>query len=358
MRNFFENIPPSADLSGFDELIDVRAPIEFAEDHLSGAINLPVLEDSEREEVGTIYKQESSFAAKQKGAGLVSANIARQFEAHFSSKPRDYRPLVYCWRGGQRSASLATVLAEVGWEVGRLEGGYKAYRSHVVERLERAASEFSFVVLNGYTGAGKTRVLGALAEFGEQVVDLEGAANHKGSVFGGDPDHPQPAQKRFESLLFDAFSRFEPGRPVYVEAESAKIGRLNLPNPLWQTLKKAPVIEIESPVEARAIHLLEDYEEWLDQLERVHATIERLSGFHANETLSRWKELTREGKWNTFVEELLHEHYDQRYKIGGTGNYEAPDATILLPAHDPDSVAQAAVEIRKAASTQVLASKS
>ena len=251
-RNIVKMQFPLPESEPHDEIFDVRAPSEFAGDHITGAINLPVLNDEERARVGTIYKQVSAFEARKIGAALVSENIARHLAEHFSDKPREYRPLVYCWRGGQRSGSLATVLADIGWQVGLVDGGYKAFRHHVVETISAKADALRFVVLNGFTGAGKTLVLKAMSERGEQVLDLEGLANHKGSVFGGDPDNPQPAQKRFETLLFDKLKTFSEDRPVFLEAESAKIGRLNLPNPLWQRMKAAPVIEIVSPLAARA----------------------------------------------------------------------------------------------------------
>ncbi|MEM7697686.1 MAG: tRNA 2-selenouridine(34) synthase MnmH [Verrucomicrobiota bacterium] len=321
--------PPRA--GEFDEIVDVRAPGEFAEDHISGAINLPVLDDAERVTIGTIYKQRSAFEARKQGAAIVSRHIGEFLETHFAGKGKDYRPLVYCWRGGQRSGSLATVLADVGWSVGQLEGGYRNYRTAVLETLQARGASLPFVVLNGYTGAGKTAILQRLHEAGEQVLDLESAASHKGSVFGGDSRNPQPAQKRFESLLYDAVAPMNSNRPVFVEAESAKIGRLNLPNPIWQRLKGAPVIEIDSPVASRAAHILSEYRDWLDDLERIDETIDRLHRYHSTQKRSEWKALAAAGRWEAFTESLLSEHYDQHYRIGGKGNYEAPRKIITLP---------------------------
>lgn len=338
-----------ADLTGFDEIVDVRSPGEFEEDHLPGAINLPVLDNGERARVGTIYRQESSFRARKIGAALVSRNIARHLESHFAAKPKDYRPLLYCWRGGQRSGSMATVLNDIGWEVTLVAGGYKAYRSGVVDFIREVSPQLRLVVLNGYTGSGKTLLLAELERSGAQVIDLEGMANHKGSVFGGDPEMPQPAQKRFESLLYERLRRFDLGEPVFIEAESAKIGRLNLPNPLWRRLKQSPVVEIDAPVAARAAYLAADYEEWVGNLPRVHATIDRLSGFHSREKLLRWKEMTEDGSWLPFVEELLRDHYDHRYTVDGSGNYAEPSATVELLSHDPSSIAVAADGIHRLA---------
>lgn len=328
-----------------DEIVDVRAPMEYAEDHISGAINLPVLNDGERELVGTIYKQESAFQARKIGAALVSKNIAAHLESHFARKSKDYSLLLYCWRGGQRSGSMATVLSSIGWTVHVVEGGYRTYRRHVIECIEASVATASLVVLNGYTGAGKTLVLSEIAKQGGQVLDLEGLACHKGSVFGGDPENPQPQQKRFESLLYDFFSRFDPGQPVFLEAESAKIGRLNLPNVLWQKMKSAPVVEIDSPRAARADYLTGDYREWLGDIDRVKATLDRLKGFHSHERLADWKGMAEKGEWNKLVFELLEEHYDRRYKVGGTGNFQVPAVRVPLLSHGETEIAGCAASV-------------
>ncbi len=333
------------DLSAFDEIIDVRSQLEHQEDHITGAILLPVLDDAERAEIGTIYKQESAFEARKKGAVLVTRNISNHLKSHFLDKPKNYRALVYCWRGGHRSGSIATVLADVGWDISVIEGGYRTYRRMVLDTFEKIAPQFRWIVLNGYTGAGKTLVLKELRKQGAQALDLEGLANHKGSVFGGDPEEPQPAQKRFESLLFDEISHFDVEKPIFVEAESAKIGRLNLPNPIWQEMKMAPVIEIDSPLEARSDYLTRDYEEWVGDLSRVESTLDRLSSFHSRETLKRWKELSRVGEWRTLVHDLLELHYDQRYTVDGSGYFSVPSEAIPLPRHDPETIASCTCEV-------------
>lgn len=339
---------PEAMRRGFDEIIDVRSPSEYREDHVTGAISLPVLDDAERTRVGTIHKEVSPFEARKAGAALVSANIARHLETHFAGKGRDYRPLLYCWRGGQRSGSLALVLGEIGWETAVLAGGYKAYRARVVATIAERAAELPWIVVNGFTGAGKTLLLRALAARGEQVLDLEGLASHKGSVFGGDPGRPQPAQKRFESLLHDRLAAFVAERPVYVEAESSKIGALNVPNPVWQRMKAAPVVEIASPLPARAAYLASDYRDWLGDPDRVRRTIDRLKGFHADRTLAGWKDLAAAGAWEDLVARLLAEHYDRRYSTGGSGHFRAPSAVVALSRHDPGSVSEAAGELARA----------
>ncbi|HSW81841.1 MAG TPA: tRNA 2-selenouridine(34) synthase MnmH, partial [Usitatibacter sp.] len=210
-------------------LLDARSPSEFAEDHLPGAINVPVLDDGERALVGTIYKQQSAFDAKRAGAPIVSRNIARHIETLFSQMPRTWKPLVYCWRGGGRSGSLAHVLRQVGWDAVRLEGGYKAFRKQVVADLEELPHRVRFRVVCGATGSGKSRLLEALASAGAQVLDLEVMAAHRGSLLGELPDAPQPSQKSFETAIWTALSGFDPARAVFVESESRKVGNLRVP---------------------------------------------------------------------------------------------------------------------------------
>ncbi len=322
----------------FDEVIDVRAPEEFAEDHITGAINLPVLDDAQRAFVGTMHKQQSPFEARRLGAGLVSAAIGKHLETHLADKPRSYRPLIYCWRGGQRSHSLATVMSAIGWRVCLLKGGYKAYRTHVRETIESLAPTFKYRVLNGLTGSGKTRILHALKTLDAQVLDLEGLANHKGSLFGGHLITPQPSQKRFESRLFDQLVSFDNTQPVWVEAESPKIGYVNIPKGLWNPLRESEVIEIATTTESRANHLYLDYQDWIEQPERILATIERLRPFHSKATIESWIALSDNGSWKALITELLVEHYDTRYGANGSGHYPMPLKQVKLPDQSAQSV--------------------
>jgi len=184
-------------LAGFDVLVDVRSPAEFALDHIPGAINLPVLYDAERAEVGAIYVQESRFKARRVGGGYVARNVARHLETAMADWPASLRPLVYCWRGGMRSNAMAVILSQVGWRVGVLGGGYRTYRRRVVRRLYEEEALKNVVLLDGPTGSGKTEVLARLPAHGVQAVDLEALAAHRGSLFGGLPGRPQPSQKLF-----------------------------------------------------------------------------------------------------------------------------------------------------------------
>lgn len=301
-------------IAEFDEVIDVRSPSEYADDHLPGAISCPVLDDAERARVGTLYKQESPFAAKKVGAALVAHNIARHIEAHLLDKPRNWRPLIYCWRGGQRSGAFTHILRQIGWDACRLEGGYKNWRRHVIEQLTLLPARQNFRVISGPTGSGKSRLLEALAAQGAQVLHLEALAAHKGSVLGTLPDEPQPTQRSFESRLYTALSALDPQQPVFVEAESRRIGLRQLPDELLSALRQAPGIRIEADTAARVDFLLRDYDYFLTHPAWLVERLDYLRGLQANETLERWKHLIEMRDFSTLVNELLERHYDPLYR--------------------------------------------
>ena len=223
-----------ARLASFGAVIDARSPAEFAEDHLPGAVNWPVLGDAERKLVGTEYKQVSAFEASKRGAALVAKNIAAHIERDVMHQAKTWQPLVYCWRGGQRSGSMAWFLDQMGFRTHVLEGGYKAFRAAVMAELETLPLRLQFNVVCGRTGSGKTRLLGALHDAGAQVLDLEALASHRGSVLGMLPGRPQPSQKAFETAVWNALRHFDAARPVWVESESKKIGNLRVPEALIQ----------------------------------------------------------------------------------------------------------------------------
>ncbi len=312
-----------AQLAEFDAIIDARSPGEFAEDRLPGAISLPVLDDEQRARVGTLYKQVSAFEAKKLGAALVSKNIARHIETHLLDQPRSWRPLVYCWRGGQRSGAFSHILREIGWDAQRLQGGYKAWRRHVIEQLDLLPPSFRFRVVSGATGSGKSRLLEAIAARGGQVLHLEELAAHKGSVLGSLPDTPQPAQKGFESQLLAALSALDPARPVFVEAESRKIGRLQVPDALLAAIRGAPGLRIEAPLAARVEFLLRDYDYAVADPAWLVERLGHLRGLQSNETLARWQTLIAAGAFPVLVEELLTQHYDPLYQRSQAHNYDS-----------------------------------
>ncbi len=319
-------------LAEFDEIIDVRTPAEFAEDHIPGAINCPVLSDEERITVGTLYKQVSPFEARKVGGALVAKNIARHLETRFQGHPKSWKPLVYCWRGGQRSGAMSIILAQVGWAAHKLEGGYKTYRRHVLEQLESLPQRYTFKVVCGPTGSGKSRLLAALAETGHQVLDLEGLAQHRGSVLGRLPQQPQPSQKWFDSQLLLALKGFDPVRPVYVESESKKIGSIALPSELFDAMHASQCLLLETPMDVRVAGLQEDYLHYINEPEALIAQLQSLHQFHSSKQLEHWSEQIRAGDFPALVEELLMLHYDPTYLRALSKHYaNLPSAqTVVL----------------------------
>lgn len=316
--------PDQADLDGldaFDEIIDARSPGEYAEDHVPGAVNLPVLDDEERARVGTLYKQESPFAAKKVGAALVSRNIARHLDGHFAAKPKGYRPLIYCWRGGSRSGAMTHVLRSVGWAAAQLAGGYKAYRRQVIADLADRPGHLRFIVLCGPTGVGKSRFLRALGEAGGQVLDLEALAAHMGSVLGAYPTRPQPGQKQFESDIWWALRAFSPARPVFVESESKKIGSLHMPEMLLARMRESECIAVNAPLPVRVALLKEEYAHFLAAPEHLGRQLDCLLSLKGQETIERWKGMAARGEWDELVGELLATHYDPAYARSLGRNY-------------------------------------
>jgi tRNA 2-selenouridine synthase len=299
-------------LPSHPDRIDVRTPAEFAIDHVPGAVNCPVLSNDERVRVGTLHAQVSAFEAKKVGAALISRNIAAIVES-FADRPRDWAPLVYCWRGGQRSRSLAHVMNEIGWRAVQLEGGYRTWRRHVVDALADAPARFDYRVVCGLTGSGKSRLIAALAAEGAQVLDLEGLARHRGSLLGDVPDDPQPSQKAFESDLLDALSKLDATRPVYVESESRKIGRVQVPESLLDAMRRARCVRIELPQPLRVALLKEEYAHFLADPAVLAARLAPLVPLLGRATIDRWNAAANAGEFDQLVTELLHQHYDPTY---------------------------------------------
>ena len=323
-----------AQLDQFDEIIDVRTPPEFAEDHIPGAVNLPVLSTEERAHVGTIYKQSSSFEAKKVGAVLISRNIARHIEMYFSSKPKNWRPLIYCWRGGKRSGSMAHILSEIGWKVARLEGGYKAYRRRVIDDLITLPQAFNFQVVCGPTGSGKSRFLQALAAANGQVLDLEQLAMHRGSVLGNLPDAPQPTQKKFDSLIWNQLRHFDPTRPVYVEAESKKVGQLRVPDALIERMWQGHCVALEVASAQRVQLLREEYTHFISNPQRLLEKLDCLKALHSKERLEHWRTLVQAARWDDFVLDMLINHYDPAYHRSTRTHYPQLDQATRIQAPD------------------------
>lgn len=322
----------------FDTVIDARAPSEFARDHLPGAINLPVLSDAERAQVGTIYKQQSPFTARKLGAALVAQNVAQHLLGPLADLPGGWQPLVYCWRGGQRSGSFATILRQIGWRVQVLEGGYKAYRRLVQGMVYDLPFPAPVMLLDGGTGSAKTEILGRVAARGGQVIDLEALAQHRGSLFGA--EGTQPAQKLFESRLAWALLALDPARPVLIEAESNRIGQLRLPPALWHAMQAAPRVQITAPVAARAAYSLRAYHDFIDAPDRLLAVIHAMRPYQPAARIAEWSSMVASGNFAALANSLITTHYDPAYQRMRRG--QGAELEIELPDLSDDAQDMAA----------------
>lgn len=321
----------------FDAVIDARSEGEYAEDHLPAAINWPSLNNEERIQVGTLYKQVSPFEAQKIGAALVAANISRHILAHVLDKPKNWQPLVYCWRGGKRSNSLALILGQIGFKVHLIEGGYKAFRNAVVDDTPARVQPLQFRVLCGPTGSGKTRLLQALAAQGAQVLDLEAIASHRASVLGVIPGKPQPTQKAFETQLWDALRRYDPARPVFVEAESKKVGNLTVPESLINVMRASACVRLDLSLQSRVQLLLEDYDYFVKDPAYFCERLDRLSDLKGRALIDDWKARVQAGQTAQVVAELLERHYDPGYETSTARNFrhyaQAPQLPLAGPSH-------------------------
>ena len=316
--------------AAFDTIVDTRSPAEFAEDHVPGAVSCPVLDNEERARVGTIYKQVSPFDAKKLGAALVAKNIALHLEKLFAGKPRTWKPLVYCWRGGKRSGAMAHVLREVGWEAKTLEGGYKAYRRYVVDSLAALPPKLTFRVIHGVTGSGKSRLLRALGAAGARVLDLEDLAAHRGSVLGTLPERPQPSQKMFESLLLQKILSFDAQKEIFVEGESRKIGQLQVPAALIERMRASECLLLQAGIDVRVALLLDEYRHFFSDPAALGAQLDCLVGLHGREKINEWKALAAAGEWPMLVARLLEDHYDAAYRRSAANNFPRLGAAKIL----------------------------
>jgi tRNA 2-selenouridine synthase len=319
-------------LAQFSSVIDARSEGEYALDHLPGAINWPSLHDDERQLVGTEYKQISAFDAKKRGAALVAKNIASHLEREVMDKPRDWQPLIYCWRGGKRSGSLALILDQIGFRVTLVEGGYKAFRAALVADLPALAARFDFRVICGTTGSGKTRLLQALADAGAQTLDLEALAQHRSSVLGLLPGVAQPSQKTFDTRIWTALRRFDALRPVYIESESKKVGNVAIPEGLVAAMRASPCLQLDLPEDERVQLLLEDYDFFVQDIEFFCERLSALTEARGKQTVALWQARARAGDVAPVVRELLIEHYDPVYLQSMRRNFtQYASAVVIRP---------------------------
>ena len=320
-------------LDGFDTIIDARSEDEYALDRLPGAVNWPTLRNDERHAVGTLYKQVNPFEARKRGAAIAAHNIAEHITRHLMDKPRQWRPLTYCWRGGQRSASLSLVLGQIGFRVTIIEGGYKAFRSAIVADTARLAQTLDFRVVCGTTGSGKTRLLHALQRCGAQVLDLEALAVHRSSVLGAVPGQPQPSQKAFDTRVWDCLRRMDPARPVFVESESRKVGNVAVPEVLIEAMRQGQCLNLVLEDAERVQLLLEDYDYFVQHTDAFCQRLDVLTEIRGKATVQAWKDKVAEGRLADVVQDLLTQHYDPVYLQSMERNFrQYPQAVVLQPA--------------------------
>ena len=307
--------------SGFSTIIDARSEDEYALDHLPHAVNWPSLNNEERIFVGTLYKQQGAFEAQKHGSGMVAANIARHIQREVLDLPKNWQPLIYCWRGGKRSGSLSMVLGQVGFKVSLIEGGYKAFRAAMVEDIPKRVAPLQFKVISGPTGSGKTRLLYALAAEGAQVLDLEDLACHRSSVLGHIPGQAQPSQKRFDTLVWQALRSFDAARPVFVESESRKVGNLSIPESLMLAMRDSPCFELQISLEERVALLMEDYKFFVDDHDSFCSRLDALVAIRGKAVVDAWKVQVATGHIENVVRDLLVLHYDPTYASSMVRNF-------------------------------------
>lgn len=331
--------------TGFDTIIDVRSPTEYADDHIPGAINLPVLTDAERSTVGTLYKQKSPFEARKLGAALISQNISKHLDNELKQYSANWLPLIYCWRGGQRSGAMARILSEIGWYVHILEGGYKSYRHSVQINLAENMAQLKPIIIDGATGVGKTMILHAMAYQDIQYIDLEGLAVHRGSVLGGIPNKEQPSQRLFESQLLHAFSQLDLSKPVLFEAESSKIGQIHIPDCLWKSMLAAPCITITANLSTRVNYILSDYEHIISDPTALNKLISGMVRRHGYEITKTWSSMIADKNWVDLVTHLIETHYDPAYEGSSKRRQRDKLGVINMKLLDKININRAAKEI-------------
>ena len=332
-----------AQLHEYDTIIDARTEDEYAEDHLPGAVNWPTLNNQQRIDIGTLYKQVNAFEAKKRGAAIAARNIATHLEREVIDKPRDWKPLSYCWRGGKRSGSLSLILDQIGFKTTLVEGGYKAFRAAVVADIPKIVSTLDLRVVCGTTGSGKTRLLHALKTLGAQVLDLEDLAKHRSSVLGAIPGVDQPTQKGFDTLVWDVLRHFDARLPVFVESESKKVGNVSVPTALIEKMRASACLDLCLPVAARVALLLEDYDYLAKDSTYFCNRLDILAEFRGKATVAAWKDKVLQGHLEPVVEELLTQHYDPVYLQSMQRNFSQYGTAVTITPTDHSMAAMLAM---------------
>jgi tRNA 2-selenouridine synthase len=312
------------DFSTYELIIDARSPREYAEDHIPGALNLPVVNNEEYAEVGTLHRS-SPHHAYLIGVEYSLRNIARALGAVSSRCQPRARILVYCFRGGKRSRLWFDALDTIGYKVERLKGGWKAYRRWVNTELEALPAKYRYNVLCGPTGCGKTRLLQALQEAGAQVLDLEELAKHRGSLIGAIPSVEQPSQKLFETFVLEALMRFDPAKPVWVEAESKKIGERQVPQALFDAMHRGTCFRVEAAMTERVQLWREDYAHFEQDPDGLLEKLRHLTPLIGNEEFAAWRAFADKREMPQLFERIMRAHYDPAYERSMRRNYPQID---------------------------------
>jgi tRNA 2-selenouridine synthase len=326
-------MPAMYDFKSYDLIIDARSPREFEEDHIPGAINLPVVDNEEYAEVGTLHRTDP-MGAYQIGVAYSLRNIARHIQEVLPAYGRKSRILVYCFRGGKRSRLWFDALDTIGHKVEKLPGGWKGYRRWVNEQMALVPRNYRYIVLSGPTGCGKTRLLTALDKAGAQVLDLEGIAVHRGSVIGAVPGRSQPSQKLFDSTLLRRMSQFDPARPVWVEAESKKIGERQLPDALLAAMREGLTVSVDAPMHERVKLWREDYRHFEEDPIALIQRLAFLRPLVGGEEFAEWERLAEGRQVLELFERLMRNHYDPAYRRSILRNYPHIDSSPTVEIAD------------------------